>query len=450
MKHVRLIVAGLLAIAAPLSAHAQTPVASLNAPPPTARHFIISSTGGKHGDSWIWTGPDGATYGRESLNLRGQVFEIDSVGRQGPDGMPTSLVIRGVTPSGDAAETFSLANGKATWKSQIDSGSIEPKAPAFYTSQGGPAATNSWLIERLLAAPDKSLTLLPGGQLRAEKLTSVEIGAGAAKKTVTAWALVGLSTSPIPVWADQDGKFFGLSFGLSWLPEGYESERGALEKAQTAALGARMPALAKSLITVPKTAVAFTNVKVFDADAVKFTPNQTVVVVDGKIKAVGPARKIAIPKGAQVIDGKGKTLVPGLWDCHMHVGDDYTGVQELSLGVTSVRDPGNDDEQTLNRRARAAKGDLLFPNVYPSSLIDGKGPFTAQVANVANSQAEAIALVKKAKEKKFTGVKFYGTLNPEWLKASIAEARKSLQRCGRWPKGESGERRQRRSAYLMK
>jgi len=422
MKHVRLIVAGLLAIAAPLSAHAQIPVASLNAPPATARHFIISSTGGKHGDSWIWTGPDGATFGRESHNLRGQDFEIDSVGRQGPDGMPTSLVIRGVTPSGDAAETFSLANGKATWKSQIDSGSIEPKAAAFYTSQGGPAATNAWLIERLLAAPDKSLTLLPGGQLRAEKLTSVEIGAGAAKKTVTAWALVGLSTSPIPVWADQDGKFFGLSFGLSWLPEGYESERGALEKAQTAALGARMPALAKSLVTVPKTAVAFTNVKLFDADAVKFTPNQTVVVVDGKIKTVGRAGKVKIPKGAQIIDGKGKTLIPGLWDCHMHVGDDYTGLQELSLGVTSVRDPGNDDEQTLNRRARAAKGDLLFPNVYPSSLIDGKGPFTAQVANVATSEAEAIALVRRAKTNGFNGVKFYGTFNPAWLKASIGAA----------------------------
>jgi imidazolonepropionase-like amidohydrolase len=123
-----------------------------------------------------------------------------------------------------------------------------------------------------------------------------------------------------------------------------------------------------------------------------------------------------------VIDGRGKTLVPGLWDCHMHVGDDYTGIQELSLGVTSVRDPGNDDQRTIDRRTRVAAGDLLFPHVYPSSLIDGKGPYTAQVANVATSQAEAIALVDKAKANGFTGVKFYGTFNPEWLPASIAEA----------------------------
>ncbi|MBS0362383.1 MAG: amidohydrolase family protein [Proteobacteria bacterium] len=66
----------------------------------------------------------------------------------------------------------------------------------------------------------------------------------------------------------------------------------------------------------------------------------------------------------------------------------------------------------------------MTPHVYPSSLIDGKGPYTAQVANVATSQAEAIALVDKAKANGFTGVKFYGTFNPEWLPAAIAEAHK--------------------------
>jgi imidazolonepropionase-like amidohydrolase len=62
--------------------------------------------------------------------------------------------------------------------------------------------------------------------------------------------------------------------------------------------------------------------------------------------------------------------------------------------------------------------------VYPSSLIDGKGPYTAQVANVATNAAEAIALVDKAKANGFTGIKFYGTFNPAWLRASVAEAHK--------------------------
>jgi imidazolonepropionase-like amidohydrolase len=123
-----------------------------------------------------------------------------------------------------------------------------------------------------------------------------------------------------------------------------------------------------------------------------------------------------------VIDGKGKTLVPGLWESHMHVGDDYAGPYLLSLGVTSARDPGNDDVATMVRVARRAKGELLMPRVYASSLIDGKGPNTAQVANVASSLEEAIALVRRAKAKGFSGVKFYGTFNPDWVAPAAAEA----------------------------
>src|SRR6185312_8203978 len=137
---------------------------------------------------------------------------------------------------------------------------------------------------------------------------------------------------------------------------------------------------------------------------------QTVVVDKGVIAAVGARASVAVPAGAQVIDGRGKTLIPGLWDCHMHVGDDFTGLQELSMGVTSVRDPGNDDVRTIDRRSRAAAGALLSPHVYPSSLIDGKGTYTAQVA--------------RAKANGFTGIKFYGTFNPAWLPASIREAHK--------------------------
>ena len=142
-----------------------------------------------------------------------------------------------------------------------------------------------------------------------------------------------------------------------------------------------------------------------------FLADQTVVVDKGAHRRGRRGQvKPSVPAGAQVIDGRGKTLLPGLWDCHMHVGDDFTGLQELSMGVTSVRDPGNDDSQTMDRRERAARGELLFPHVYASSLIDGKGTYTAQVANVATSEAEAIALVDKAKANGFIGVKFYGTL----------------------------------------
>ena len=406
------------------SALAQVPAGELAKPPAEARHFVIQSTGGKHGDSWTWVSPDGARMGRESMNLRGQVFELDSTARAGADGLPSAVAIRGVTPQGDAAETFTITNGSAGWKSPVDAGTAVYSAPAFYVSQGGPIAGTAWFLESLLARPDKSLDLLPGGRASAARLIDLEVGSGAARQTITLWSVTGISTSPQPVWADANGKFFALTFGIAWLPEAYAGEQAKIEAAQAAAMAARAPGLAKSLVTVPSGPVAFTGVRLFDADAVRFLTDQTVVVDKGVIAAVGARESVTVPPGAQVIDGRGKTLLPGLWDSHMHIGDDFTGLQELSLGVTSVRDPGNDDVRTMERRARAAAGALLTPHVYASSLIDGKGTYTAQVANVATSEAEAIAHVAKAKANGFVGVKFYGTFNPAWLPASIREAHK--------------------------
>ena len=413
-----------LALALCSAAFAQVPVADLAKPPASATHYIIQSTGGKHGDSWIWTGADGTRMGRESMNLRGQVFELDSSGKAGADGMPTSVTVRGVTPQGDAAETFTVANGKANWKSPVDAGGAAYAKPAFYLSQGGPIELSAWMIERLLASPDRTLALLPGGRAKAEKLTTMSVGAGAARQEVTAWSVTGVSNQPIPIWTDARGKFFGFVFFLSWLPEQYASEHVRMTEAQSKAMAAQAPALAKALVKTPAGAVAFTNVRVFDADAKVFLGDQTVIVDKGLIAAVFPSKETKIPAGTQIIDGRGKTLLPGLWDCHMHVASDYTGLQELSMGVTSVRDPGNDDSQTMDRRERAARGELLMPHVYASSLIDGKGTYTAQVANVATSEAEAVALVDKAKANGFIGVKFYGTLNKDWLPAAAAEARK--------------------------
>ncbi len=413
-----------IAAAAISVARAQTPAPDLAKPPANARHFVIQATGGKQGDSWVWIAPNGDRMGRESMNLRGQVFELDSEGKAGADGMPSNIAVRGITPSGDAAETFTISAGLGRWKSPIDAGRASYSGSAFYLAQGGPIDLTAWFFEALLARPDKTLTLVPGGKAHAAKLTDLVVGADATRRTISLWSVTGIYTSPIPLWADADNKFFGVSSGLAWLPDGYAGEQSKIEGAQARAMAAQAPLLFKKLVTVPDGPVAFTGVRLFDADAARFLTDQTVIVDHGVIAAVGARESVSVPARARVIDGRGQTLIPGLWDCHMHVGDDYTGVQELSLGVTSVRDPGNNNERTIDRRVRAAAGMLLFPHVYASSLIDGKGPYTAQVANVAVSQAEAISLVDKAKADGFIGVKFYGTFDASWLPATIAEAHK--------------------------
>ena len=182
------------------------------------------------------------------------------------------------------------------------------------------------------------------------------------KLTVDLWAISGVSNSPVPIWADRSGRFFSVTSGIGWLPESYAGEQAKLEKAQTSAMAARSVVLAKELVKMPATPVVFAHVRLFDADAARFLADQTVVVDQGRIAAVGPASSTKVPANAQVIDGRNKTLVPGLWDCHMHVGDDYTGVQELSLGVTSVRDPGNDDLKTIDRRTRVRCRPIVVPS----------------------------------------------------------------------------------------
>src|SRR2546423_11714366 len=80
------------------AARAQTPVGDLTKPPADAAHLIISSTGGKHGDSWIWQTPDGTRMGRESMTLRGQAFETESATNLGTDGLPPRITMRDSTP----------------------------------------------------------------------------------------------------------------------------------------------------------------------------------------------------------------------------------------------------------------------------------------------------------------------------------------------------------------
>jgi imidazolonepropionase-like amidohydrolase len=403
---------------------AQVPANQLASPPANAQKFVIVSAAGQHGTSALWTSAAGDVFSRESLLLRGMVWELDESVHFGSNGQPDRIVIRGVTPTGDAAETFAVSDREARWKSPVDTGSKAYDGASHYVPQGGTMSSTAVLAEKLYAAPGQKLKLLPAGEARLVKLTDLTLGVGPTAMQVSAYAIEGLSLNPFPIWLDKSGKFFGFVQAMGILPAGYAGDLLKLQKAQNDALAGRAPALARRFGAVASTPVAFTNTRVFDADAGRFVDNQTVIVDKGLISASGPSATVKLPANARVIDGSGKTLVPGLWDSHMHVADDSTGPMLLSIGVTSARDPGALVEPTIDRARRIAKGELLFPHVYPSVLIDGKGPLMAQGGVSVSSAAEGIAAVKMAREKGFTGVKFYGSMKPEWLFPSIAEAKK--------------------------
>jgi predicted amidohydrolase len=430
-------IANRLALSAVLlgtAAAAQIPADQLARPPADAKLFTIMSTAGRHGSIAYWTAADGRLMGRLHLVLRGQVWDEDEAIRLGADGAVADYELRGSSPNGDVGESFRVAGGTARWKSPFDAGSAPYRAAAFYLPAGFAIRAGDLPIERMIAHPGEETPLLPGGRARVERLITMPVGQGAGRQTVTAWAVYGISGTPYPVWTDAEGKVFASIGGLATIRAGYEADEPALEHAQDEALAKQSPILAHSLAATPAGPVAFTDVRAFVG--AHFAEHQTVVVRNGLITAAGPASRVRPPRGAMIVDGRGKTLVPGLWDSHMHVGDDYTGPSELSLGVTSVRDPGNNDALTLARRARRAAGNLLSPHVYASSLIDGKGPNTAQVANVVTSRDEAVAAVRAAKAKGQTGVKFYGSFDPAWVAPAAAEAhRLGLHVHGHLPAG---------------
>src|SRR3569832_559644 len=65
--------------------------------------------------------------------------------------------------------------------------------------------------------------------------------------------------------------------------------------------------------------IAFVNVNVVPFDRERILEGQTVIVRDGRIAQIGPANKVRVPAGVLKIDGRGKYLMPGLADKHVHL-----------------------------------------------------------------------------------------------------------------------------------
>lgn len=399
-----------------LTALSQVPVEQLAKPPADAQVWTITSSEGvaRHGQVSLWTTKDGTDWSRFSLNLRGFVTETDEQNHFAPDGSLVSMVVRGKVPEGDAAEEYEVKDGAYTFKSPVH-GTGKARRGLEYAAFGGTLDSFIFLVDDMLKAPGHSLDLLPSGRATMEPLTTLEVSNGTAKKILTAYTVTGIGLSPIPLWMDGT-KFFGLAGVLNVLPQGWEKTSAELSKAQDAALGKLAPAKAAALGHIPAGPVVFRNVKLFDSDARQFRDAMTIVVAHGRIQAIGPASTTKAPENAQVIDGTGKTLIPGLWDNHQHYGDDSTGPLLLASGITSVRDPGNQPEELMARKKRIESGQLLGTRIRPSLLIDGSSPFTAQVAVVVHTLDEALAAVHRAKDGGYFGIKLYGSLDPAWVK----------------------------------
>ena len=181
-------------------AAADTTTDQLAKPPANATVWSLTSSNGasRHGQVFFWTTPDGTHWSRFSFNLRGFVSETDEQNRFAPDGSLTSLVVRGHTPQGDAAESYEVKSGTYNFTSPVDHGTGKASADLVYVAFGGTIDSFNPIIDKMMKSPDHSVGLLPSGRGKMEKLTTLEVSNGKAKKTLTASAITGFGLGQRP------------------------------------------------------------------------------------------------------------------------------------------------------------------------------------------------------------------------------------------------------------
>jgi imidazolonepropionase-like amidohydrolase len=117
--------------------------------------------------------------------------------------------------------------------------------------------------------------------------------------------------------------------------------------------------------------IVFRNVRLFDG--AKLAPSTTVVVTDGVIVALGQGAQV--PEGAKVIEGQGKTLLPGLIDCHTHCFDVAQLRAAAVFGVTTELDMFTSQDFAANMRSeqRSGKGRDRADLVSAGILVTAPG-----------------------------------------------------------------------------
>jgi imidazolonepropionase-like amidohydrolase len=153
---------------------------------------------------------------------------------------------------------------------------------------------------------------------------------------------------------------------------------------------------------------------VIDATGNAAQPDRTVIVDRDRIVAVVPSNKAHIPKNANIVDGVGKFLIPGLWDMHVHGASDarapWSHLLFLANGVVGVRDMAGPPDARAWRAGQASSPDSS-PTIYLGSpIVDGSNPVWP-VSIVATDEAQGRQVVDQQQQHGADFIKVYSRLS---------------------------------------
>jgi imidazolonepropionase-like amidohydrolase len=353
--------------------------------------------------------PDGTVRAEYSYNDRGRGDRITASWKLDSAGVPTEYDGRGNDyMKAPVEEHFEIRNGRATWKNRSEQGEKAVNGEEFYLPMNAPPEFFGVLARALLKAPNHKLPLLPAGEATIEQAGKVTSG----NAEFTEYRITGLGFSPQPIWLDQNGTSVSVSSWFSVVPDGSESSIPHLLDAQQKTDAAWSEHIARAIAHTPRGDLVIRNARLFDPRDLSVTPATSVVVSGEHIVRVGPDSDIKPSANAEIIDAKGRLLMPGLWDNHQHFSDN-DGALDLANGVTSARDMANDTDTFLKRVARFDNGSELGPRVLKAGIIDGTGEFAGPTKMRVDTTEQAIQDVDWYADHGYAQIKIYSSIKPE-------------------------------------
>ena len=183
--------------------------------------------------------------------------------------------------------------------------------------------------------------------------------------------------------------------------------------------------------------IAIVHARIIDGLGGPPTEDGTLILRGRKIEFAGPSGAAAVPRDAQIIDAKGKSVMPGLADMHVHVQGGWDGISVdllgyqryfnamLYSGITTLLDTGNYQPWILQLRQEVAIGHLLGPRIYcTGAMIDATDPAWPDLAYALSSRAQIPEFVQRDKRANVDLIKGYANLSDRMLRNLVEEAHK--------------------------
>ncbi len=200
-----------------------------------------------------------------------------------------------------------------------------------------------------------------------------------------------------------------------------------MKKMLTVLLLLLLPALslAQANETSKPPAIAFAHATVIDMTGAAARPDMTVVIVGDRITEIGKSDKIKPPKDALVVDARGKFLIPGLWDMHVHEWDKNMFFPLfIANGITGVRDMFGPILSIKQWRKEMEEGTTLGPRIVAAGqIVDGPKPIWPGSLAVSNAD-EGRKAVMTLKQDGSDFVKVYNLLPRDAYFAIAEEAKR--------------------------